>query len=147
MTMRQALGNGAGWDTKILATDINTQMIAAAQAGVYPAERGTSIPQAMKRLCIRQGDENIQMPDTLKTLIAFKPLNLFDNWPMKGPFDAIFCRNVVIYFDNAAKRTLFDRFADMLAPEGYMFIGHSESLFQISCRFCLVGRTIYRRVS
>jgi chemotaxis protein methyltransferase CheR len=148
MTVRTVLGNDANWDAKILATDIDTQMMTTAQAGLYPAERGAPIPAAMKRLYVRQeGNENIRMADTLKSLIAFKSLNLFDRWPMKGPFDAIFCRNVIIYFDNDAKRSLFDRFADMLAPEGFMFIGHSESLFQISSRFRLVGRTIYRRVS
>jgi chemotaxis protein methyltransferase CheR len=148
MTVRTVLGNDTRWDAKILATDIDTQMVATAEAGLYAAERATAIPPAMVRLFVRQvGSNKIQMTETLKSLIAFKPLNLFDNWPMKGPFDAIFCRNVIIYFDDEAKRTLFDRFADMLAPEGFMFIGHSESLFQISDRFHLVGRTIYRKVS
>ncbi len=148
MTVRTALGNDDRWDTKILATDIDTQMVAAAQAGLYPAERTASIPAAMKRLFAEQeGNGNVRMAETLKSLIVFKALNLFDSWPMKGPFDAIFCRNVVIYFDNDAKRALFDRFADILAPEGFLFIGHSESLFQISNRFRLAGRTIYRRVA
>lgn len=148
MTVRTALGNDGRWDAKILATDIDTQMIAAAQAGLYPAERTASIPGAMKRLFAEQeGNGNVRMAETLKSLIVFKSLNLFDSWPMKGPFDAIFCRNVVIYFDNDAKRALFDRFADILPPEGFLFIGHSESLFQISNRFHLAGRTIYRRVA
>ncbi len=148
MTVRNTIGRDTRWDAKILATDIDTHMVATAEAGLYAAERSTSIPEAMRRYFVRQaGGEQILMADSLKSLIRFRPLNLFGDWPMKGPFDAIFCRNVIIYFDTEAKRTLFDRFAEMLAPEGYMFIGHSESLFQISDRFRLVGRTIYRRVT
>jgi chemotaxis protein methyltransferase CheR len=66
---------------------------------------------------------------------------------MSGPFDVIFCRNVVIYFDKQTQRMLFDRFADMLTPSGWLFIGHSESLFQVCDRFRHVGRTIYKRIS
>jgi chemotaxis protein methyltransferase CheR len=87
------------------------------------------------------------MSESLKLLIIFRPLNLFDSWPMNGLFDVIFCRNVVIYFDTDAKRELFDRFANILTPGGFLFIGHSESLYQISNRFCHVGRTTYQRVS
>jgi chemotaxis protein methyltransferase CheR len=148
MTVRSALGDDTRWDAKILATDIDTQMVAAAKAGRYAMDRAASIPDAMKRSFVqRADDQNVEMADTLKSMISFKPLNLFDSWPMKGPFDAIFCRNVIIYFDNDAKRALFDRYADILVPGGFMFIGHSESLFQISDRFRHVGRTIYRRVS
>jgi chemotaxis protein methyltransferase CheR len=65
---------------------------------------------------------------------------------MRGPFDAIFCRNVVIYFDKETQRALFDRYADLLAPDGWLFIGHSESLFRVSDRFRHLGRTIYRKI-
>ena len=67
-------------------------------------------------------------------------------WPMKGPFDFIFCRNVVIYFDKDTQRILFNRFADLLRPEGYIFLGHSETLFKVSDRFQLVGNTIYQKI-
>jgi chemotaxis protein methyltransferase CheR len=148
MTVRSALGDDTRWDAKILATDIDTQMVATARAGLYAMDRAASIPDTMKRSFVWQADgQNVEMADTLKSLISFKPLNLFDSWPMKGPFDAIFCRNVIIYFDTDSKRALFDRYANILVPGGYMFIGHSESLFQISDRFRHVGRTIYRRVS
>jgi chemotaxis protein methyltransferase CheR len=65
---------------------------------------------------------------------------------MRGPFDAIFCRNVVIYFDKPTQRVLFDRYADMLKPDGLLFIGHSESLFRVSDRFQHLGRTVHRRI-
>ena len=87
------------------------------------------------------------MDDAIKSLVAFRPLNLFDPWPMKGPFDVIFCRNVVIYFDKETQRKLFCRFAEIIKPDGWVFIGHSESMFQVCDRFRHLGRTIYRRVS
>jgi chemotaxis protein methyltransferase CheR len=82
---------------------------------------------------------------TLRDLIAFRPLNLLGPWPMRGPFDIIFCRNVVIYFNKETQRKLFARYADMLAPHGYLYIGHSETLFKISDRFQPIGGTIYRK--
>jgi chemotaxis protein methyltransferase CheR len=148
MTVREALGDDARWDAKILATDIDTQMVATAKAGHYPSSRTESIPPAMRRKFVRPIDDgSIEMSEALKSMVVFKPLNLFDPWPMQGPFDAIFCRNVIIYFDTDAKRALFDRFAEILKPGGWMFIGHSESLFRLSDRFRHVGRTIYRRIS
>ena len=88
----------------------------------------------------------MHMMDTLKGLIAFKHLNLQEAWPMRGPFDAIFCRNVVIYFDKPTQVVLFNRMAELLAVGGWLYIGHSENLSQVSDRFELVGRTIYRKV-
>ena len=81
-----------------------------------------------------------------QSLISFKPLNLLEWWPMKGPFDAVFCRNVVIYFDKPTQAKMFNRMADILKPDGWLYIGHSENLFKVCDRFELVGRTIYRKV-
>ena len=86
------------------------------------------------------------MNTALRSLITFKPLNLLHEWPMQGPFDVIFCRNVVIYFDKPTQRRLFNRYADMLKPDGWLIVGHSESLQNLTDRFDLVGRTIYRRL-
>jgi chemotaxis protein methyltransferase CheR len=148
MTVRSALGDDPRWNVKILATDVDTQMIETAGSGRYPIDRTDTIPAAMRHQFLRQHDAgHVVMPGEIKSMIVFNFLNLFDPWPMRGQFDAIFCRNVIIYFDLPAKRGLFDRFADILVPDGWMFIGHSESLFRVSERFQQVGRTIYRRIS
>lgn len=84
--------------------------------------------------------------DNLRNLIAFKPLNLLQPWPVKGPFDVIFCRNVMIYFDNPTKTELVRRFASMLRPGGWLMVGHSETLLDQQPLFSLCGRTIYRKV-
>jgi len=92
-------------------------------------------------------DDMVEMAPALKQAIRFKPLNLLAQpWPMRGKFDVIFCRNVVIYFDKDTQRALFDRYADLLNPEGWLFIGHSESLYRVSDRFRHLGRTTYRKV-
>jgi len=88
----------------------------------------------------------VRIAPEVRALITFRQLNLMHPWPMRGPFDVIFCRNVVIYFDKDTQRRLFDRYADILAPHGYLFIGHSESLHRVSDRFEHLGRTIYRRI-
>ncbi len=147
MTLRDVPALQNGWDVKILATDLDTNVVAHAAAGVYDAERLEAVPSPLrKRFVTELGGGRGQMRDELCALITFAPLNLLQRWPMKGPFDIIFCRNVVIYFDKATQRKLFDRYAELLKPEGWLFIGHSESLLGVTDRFDLVGRTIYRRI-
>ena len=146
MTLRGYPPLQNGWDTRILATDLDTNVVAHAATGVYDAERLESVPSsARKRFVTELPDGRAQMNDELCSLITFAPLNLLHKWPMTGPFDIIFCRNVVIYFDKPTQRKLFDRYAEMLKPIGWLFIGHSESLLNVTDRFDLVGRTIYRR--
>lgn len=91
------------------------------------------------------GDEPVTMDASLRELITFGQLNLIERWPMRGPFDVIFCRNVMIYFDTPTKATLISRFIDILAPGGFLYIGHSESLLGSHPGLKLIGRTIYRR--
>jgi len=136
-----------GWDRKILATDLDTNVVAHARSGRYDGERARTIPDAYrKRYVTMQPDGSASMGDELRELISFGPLNLLEPWPMRGPFDVVFCRNVVIYFDKPTQAKLFDRYADILRPDGWLFVGHSESLLNITDRFQLVGRTVYRRI-
>lgn len=85
----------------------------------------------------------VQIIPELQQLITFKHLNLIGMWPMRGPFDIIFCRNVVIYFDKSTQKILFERFANLLDNNAYLLIGHSENLFQLSTRFRLLQQTVY----
>jgi len=132
------------WDFKILATDIDTNVIDKASLGVYPEAELNGLSAERARQFERGGDGTIRIPMAARTLISFKPLNLMTAWPMKGPFDAIFCRNVAIYFDKQTQGTLFSRLGKMLAPEGFLYIGHSENLGSGGEGFKLVGKTIYQ---
>ena len=149
VVMRECLAHLANWDVQLLATDIDSKVLATAAEGVYPAERFKGVSAERVRnwfpqLAGRPGF--CAAAAELKSLITFKQLNLLDAWPMRGPFDVIFCRNVVIYFDKATQRKLFDRMAEMQEPGGWLFIGHSENLHNVTQRYKLVGRTVYRRL-
>jgi len=149
MVCKTVLPDTEAWDMKILATDIDSHVLATAQRGVYSVERVQGLSPAHLQRWFRKGHGAntglVRVVPALQERITFRQLNLIHSWPMRGPFDIIFCRNVVIYFDKVTQRQLFDRFADLLAPHGYLFVGHSESLFQITDRFELLGKTIYRR--
>jgi chemotaxis protein methyltransferase CheR len=135
------------WDCRILATDLDTNVLAHAESGLYDAERALSIPSELRRHYVTSADDGqIAIREPLRSLITFRQLNLLGEWPMKGQFDVIFCRNVTIYFDKNTQRTLLDRFARILRPDGWLFVGHSESLLNLTDRFQLVGRTVYRRI-
>lgn len=157
ITTAAALPLDQTWDCRVLATDIDSNVVARAQSGTYkvddiadlsPDERrwfrtttnGSGSPDHVDTA--RGG--TAQVDETLRQLIYFRVLNLMEPWPMKGPIDIIFCRNVVIYFSKETQRTLFSRFAQIMAPDGYLFIGHSESMLHVSDIFEPVGRTIYR---
>ena len=139
-----------GWDARILATDIDTNVVARADSGVYPLERVKGMdPKRVRRWFEKGVGENagkLRANRTLRDLIAFRSLNLLGEWPMRGPFDIIFCRNVVIYFDGATQEKLWHRFAGLIPAGGYLFIGHSERLGRAAERhFATAGITQYRR--
>jgi chemotaxis protein methyltransferase CheR len=149
VVLSEAMGRLANWDVKLLATDIDSKVVATAAEGVYAAERfkGVSAERVKKWFPPAAGRPGFSAASAdLKSLITFKQLNLLDPWPMKGPFDVIFCRNVVIYFDKPTQRRLFDRMAELQEPGGWLFVGHSENLLNVTRRYKLVGRTVYRRV-
>lgn len=145
MTIAKNVPSLAGFDAKILATDIDTNMLDIGRNGHYSIEQYEKIPSRYREFVTAEG-EDIIMSDKLRQLISFKHLNLLEKWPVKGPFDAIFCRNVVIYFSKDTQRVLFDKYANLLKPDGWLYIGHSENLFNVCDRFKLVGRTIYRKI-
>lgn len=132
------------WDFRILATDIDTAVLAKAAAGIYPEGEAAGLSPERLRQLQRPGNGTVQVPEAVRELIAFKPLNLIGQWPMKGPFDAIFCRNVAIYFDKTTQAEVFGRLGQLLAPETFLYIGHSENLGSESEKFRLVGKTIYQ---
>jgi chemotaxis protein methyltransferase CheR len=132
------------WDFKILATDIDTNVIAKAALGTYPEAELNGLSPERAKLFERDG-RNIRVPQAARALVSFKALNLMlPDWPMKGPFDAIFCRNVAIYFDKKTQGTLFSRLGRLLTPQGFLYIGHSENLGSGGEGLKLVGKTIYQ---
>ncbi|MDH5545803.1 MAG: protein-glutamate O-methyltransferase [Gammaproteobacteria bacterium] len=150
IALKETIQDIATWDVKILATDLDTNVLAKGKSGVYDEERIAGLSDQRKRRWFRRGrgdhSGTVRIARELGDLITFNQLNLMKGWPMKGPFDLIFCRNVVIYFDKETQRGLFDRYAEILRPDGYIFLGHSESMFKVSDRFNLIGNTIYQRI-
>jgi chemotaxis protein methyltransferase CheR len=149
MTVLESIPDLRTWDIKILATDLDSDVLAKAQRGIYAAERVRAIgAQRLGRFFAeRRGREGatFEVKPELTSLITFKQLNLMHPLPMKGPLDAIFCRNVVIYFDKDTQRELFSRVAQLQRPGQLLFLGHSESLFKVSESYSSIGKTIYRR--
>ncbi|HEY1077816.1 MAG TPA: CheR family methyltransferase [Fontimonas sp.] len=134
---------------RILATDLDTQVLGTASRGVYPLERVERLPRALLQKYFRRGAGSAsglcRVRDELRALIEFRQLNLLDaRYPMRGPFEAIFCRNVMIYFDKPTQRAVLQRMMPLLAPEGRFFAGHSESFFHAVDLVASCGRTVYR---
>lgn len=138
------------WDIKLLATDIDTEVVATGQRGIYGRDRVKGIPlQLLKKYLDDVKDERGQpayrMKEQLRRLIAFRHLNLFSEWPFRNKFNFIFCRNVMIYFDRPTQEALINNYYNTLGPGGYLFIGHSESLSGVNHKFEYVKPTIYMR--
>jgi chemotaxis protein methyltransferase CheR len=148
MTLLSALDPSA-WDVKILATDLSTAVLAKAKTGVYESDRLQTIPpQLRSKFCV-SGPGNPrrsgQMSPEIRKIISFAQLNLMQTWPFRGPFDFIFCRNVMIYFDKPTQEKLINRYYDILNDGGLLFTGHSESLTGVAHRFEYVKPTIYAK--
>lgn len=139
----------AHWDAKILATDLSTRMLTAACKGVYGEERLREMQALLVSRyfdCVEpHAPRRFQLKQNVKSLVTFARLNLMESWPMRGPFDAIFCRNVMIYFDKPTQARLIQRFWDILGHGGVLFVGHSESLAGVDHRFSYVQPTVYRK--
>ncbi len=129
LTILGTCPEAAKLDIRILATDIDRNMVNRAQTGVYPATTKQTISKRLMQKYtdpVENDEDHIRISDEVKALITFKQLNLLEKWPMKGPFDVIFCRNVVIYFDRPTQEILWRRFVDLMPPGSHIMIGHSE---------------------
>jgi chemotaxis protein methyltransferase CheR len=146
MVLRGAIPNIKTWDVKILATDLDSNVVATAKAGIYAEERIEGIDASLKKRWFTRKDDQVQVSPDLKELITFNQMNLMHDWPFKGPFDLIFCRNVVIYFSKDTQRKLVTRYADYTKDNGHLFLGHSESLFKVSERYKLIRNTMYQKI-
>lgn len=148
ITTREFFGINTDWDIRILASDIDTDVLSKASAGVYEADRLADVPLHIRQNYFTRASRSEESPWTVKPvlrdLITFRRINLQETpWQINTQFDIIFCRNVMIYFNAETQSALIERFAEKLDPEGHLIIGHSESLFGISNRFKPLGETIY----
>lgn len=136
------------WDAKILATDISGKVLEEARKAVYSKEEAATLPTNWRLSYFCNYDkDNYMITDQLKSEIIFRKFNLMDKaFPFKRKFHVIFCRNVMIYFDAQTKQELVDKFYDSLEYGGYLFIGHSESLYRDQTRFLYVMPSVYRKV-
>lgn len=134
------------YDFRILATDICTRVVAAARTGEYSDEQlGDVSRERQARWFAKSSPGHAAVLPELRAPISFAHLNLMATWPMTGPFDVILCRNVMIYFDKPTVTRLVNRFHDLLAPGGHLFIGHSESLTAIEHRYRYVQPAVYAK--
>jgi chemotaxis protein methyltransferase CheR len=146
LTLLEQLPDAARHDVRILATDIDPHMVARARSGVYSAEAVSPIPAALRERYLRRdtvdGQAVWRVDDAVRALVTCNELNLIGPWPMKGRFDVVFCRNVVIYFDEATQVRLWSRFRDALVEGGRLYVGHSERVETPG--FESDGLTVYR---
>ena len=135
------------WDTKILATDISDKVLNTAKAGIYSNERIAPLPSIWKNCYFEPVDsENSILTDRIRNEVIYRKLNLMDAvFPFKKKFHVIFCRNVMIYFDNETKIKLLDKMYNLLEDGGWLFIGHSESLDREAARFRFVVPAVYKK--
>jgi chemotaxis protein methyltransferase CheR len=151
LTVLSLLPNAADFDFKILATDIDPKILGLARTGAYDETSLETVSPAMRKQWFQevdiQGRRKFQVDDRVKRLITFNELNLMAQWPFKGTFDVIFCRNVVIYFDEPTQTKIWSRFAGLLPENGHLYIGHSERVSgEAKHLFDNIGITTYRRI-
>jgi chemotaxis protein methyltransferase CheR len=148
ITLAETLKSIKAWDIKILATDISINVLKKARDAVYSNDILEPVPQAWKQKYFRQEDRSKRtwrvVPE-LTNLVSFARLNFMDHFPMKGPFDVIFCRNAMIYFDKKTQEKLVGRFYDLIAPGGYLLVGHAESLSGSEHKFRYIQPATYQK--
>jgi len=133
-------------DVRILASDLATHALARAQAASYREDELKAVPEPLRRAWSQTSGDAAEIAAEVRAMVRFRQLNLLGDWPMRGQFDVIFCRNVMIYFDNPTKEKLVARFAQMLVPDGTLYIGHSERVTGPAlAELAPTGPTVYRR--
>ena len=147
MTLCEAMGSLTP-QAHVIATDIDTNVLTTAASGIYSMDRLEKMsPERAKRFFLRgkgAQDGLVRVRPELRQMVTFKQLNLLaDEWPISGPFDAIFCRNVMIYFDKPTQGKILARFAPLMKPDALLFAGHSENFLYVSDAFKLRGKTVY----
>ena len=140
----------AGWTCEVLATDLSSRVLEKAREGIFPVDREAEIPRALLTRFVLQGtgtqEGRIKARPELRSMIRFERLNLNDaSYPVDGPFDFIFCRNVLIYFEQGGKRAVIERLVKHLGPDGLLFLGHAESLLGVSTGLTALLPTVYAR--
>ncbi|MGZ5927153.1 MAG: CheR family methyltransferase [Rhizomicrobium sp.] len=147
LSLVHAVKDAGQRDLLILASDLDPEMVARGTAGRYPIARLEDIPTAYRDGIVREGREggSFSFLPSVLNLIRFRELNLIGDWPVHGPFDVVFCRNVMIYFDEETQNKIWKRFARLMPPGAILCIGHSERIDTAMHPFDLVGQTIYRR--
>lgn len=150
MLLRTHFPAESGWNIEILASDLSTKVLATAREGVWPIQRMAEIPPAYLRAYMLRGvrseEGKIRAQPNIRSLIEFRRMNLNDEqYPVDGPFDLIFCRNVLIYFNRETKAAVVSRLARHLSPSGLLFLGHSETLHGAAQALRHAGPTAYAR--
>jgi len=143
LSLLHAMPDATDHDILILASDLDPNMIAIGQAGIYPASRLEDIPPHFRKGAIEGTGDRFRFTERVRRLVRFRHLNLLREWPIHGSFHVIFCRNVMIYFDQPTQDAIWPRFANVMVPGGHLYIGHSERL--VTDGFSLVSQTAYRR--
>lgn len=149
MTLLEAIDHPALWDLSLMATDLSTKALKIAESGIFPKERIHSIPTPLIKKYFLKGEgrykDCVKVKDEVRRLVQFRRLNLMEPFEHPEPFDCIFCRNVMIYFDKKAQSDLVNRLYSCLKEGGILFIGHSESLTGITHPFRYIRPSIYRK--
>ena len=148
ITLAEAFGSMSPSQVSVVASDVDTNALARARAGIYPMERVAALsPERLKKYFLRgtgKQEGYARVRPELQAMIDFRQINLLDrDWPLQQKFDVIFCRNVMIYFDKPTQAKILEHFIDVMKPDGLLFAGHSESFLQVTKAWSLRGKTVY----
>ncbi|MBL4790235.1 MAG: protein-glutamate O-methyltransferase [Kordiimonadaceae bacterium] len=147
MTVLASVPRFSNWDVRILATDIDTNMLERGKQGIYLEKDMEDVPDALLSKFVTIENGEAYMDEELKSIISFKRLNLMEDWPIRQKFDIIFCRNVMIYFDKDTQRHLVGRLMELLDEQGVLYVGHAESMTVARPGLVPIGKSTFRMTS